>query len=107
MCTLLDTKIKKQIVITGIEMDNHLTNFIWDQGKINLSSNPIAGSSRHGTGDIFASILAADSLNQVALTQSVEKASRFISKCIYDSDLSNLPLNDGVLFEQNLSQLYS
>ncbi len=50
------------IVITGIRQGDSLVNFLWDDGVYTTVATPIAGASRPGTGDIFASILAADAV---------------------------------------------
>jgi len=66
---------------------------------------PITGSSRHGTGDIFASILAADAVLGKDLTASVTKAADFIGACIQLSDQLQIPETDGVCFENLLHML--
>jgi pyridoxine kinase len=63
------------------------------------------GTSRSGTGDIFASILAADAVNGVDFHTSVKKASAFIKKCILKSIEMDIPLTDGVCFEEVLTKL--
>lgn len=64
-----------------------------------------AGPSRHGTGDIFASILAADAVMGQSFSYSVEKAASFISTCIHASDELGIPESDGVCFENFLNLL--
>ena len=66
---------------------------------------PSAGPSRHGTADLFASILMADALNGVDFSVSVQKAADFISKCISASKALQIPEPDGVCFENFLSDL--
>ena len=60
------------------------------------------GSPRSGTGDIFAAIIAADAVNGTGLTESVRKASGFIGKCIQRSVELEIPLADGICFEELL-----
>ena len=105
LCASLDTNNQKQIVVTGIENAKELMVFIWNKCNISEIRFPSAGDSRHGTGDIFASILSANALKQVPLETSVKQAVDFISACIRDSEEAGLPILDGVLFEQNLSRL--
>lgn len=76
----------KKAVITGIKDNDCLLNFYCETEDKNdtllrtgICRLPVAGQSRPGTGDIFASILAADALNHVSLAQSVKKAASFIS----------------------------
>lgn len=105
LCATLDTACGKQIVVTGIEADQKLMVFIWNKGTISEIRFPSAGAPRHGTGDMFASILSANALKNVPLETSVNQAVDFISACIHDSEEAGLPILDGVLFEQNLSRL--
>ena len=63
------------------------------------------GTSRSGTGDIFSAILAADAVNGVAFEASVKKASNFIKKSILSSIERDIPLTDGVCFEDHLGSL--
>ena len=105
LCEKLDPSQKKKIVITGIEDGTNITNCIWEAGNITLHSIPSAGNSRHGTGDIFSSILAAEALHGTSFTCSISKASEFISLCMQDSDTHNIPIKEGILYENNLSWL--
>lgn len=66
---------------------------------------PSAGPSRHGTGDIFASIVAADAVLGKDFPSSVKKAADFISTCIRASQELNIPECEGVCFENFLDQL--
>ena len=63
------------------------------------------GTQRSGTGDIFTAIIAADAVNGVPFPQSVKKASHFIKKCIERSVELEIPLTDGVCFEEVLYTL--
>ena len=105
LCSTLDPDCQKQIVVTGIETVQELMVFIWNKGNVSEVCFLSAGASRHGTGDMFASILSANILKKVPLETSVQQAVDFISACIRDSEKAGLPLLDGVLFEQNLSRL--
>lgn len=67
---------------------------------------PTAGPSRHGTGDIFASIVAADAVKGESFLSSVEKAANFISTCIRASDELGIPECEGVCFENFLDTLF-
>lgn len=66
---------------------------------------PVAGPSRHGTGDIFASIVAADAVKGAPFSASVKKAADFISTCIRASEELQIPETDGVCFENFLHTL--
>lgn len=93
------------IVITGIRQGDSLVNFLWDDGVYTTVSTPIAGASRPGTGDIFASILAADAVRGETLLTSVQKAANFVGLCIAGSERAGTPVQEGVVFEKYLAAL--
>ena len=93
------------IVITGIRQGDSLVNFLWDDGVYTTVSTPIAGASRPGTGDIFASILAADAVRNETLLTSVQKAANFVGLCIAGSEKAGTPVQEGVVFEKYLAAL--
>ena len=114
LATKLHALGPKKAVITGICGDDCLINFYYEVNtsdapnaplRTGLIQSPIAGEFRHGTGDIFASILAADALKQIPFADSVKKAASFISTCIAGSDALQIPLKEGVCFENYLSEL--
>ena len=95
-----------KVVITGIEQGGFIANYCYErqkEGKIRKVHR--VGDQRSGTGDIFASIIAADAVNGVDFYESVRKASLFIKKCIERSIEMELPLTDGVCFEEVLGKL--
>ena len=98
-----------QIVITGLRDGDDYLNFISqhdaDTFRTFIQRTPSAGHSWHGTGDIFASIIAADAVNGTPLFQSVEKAADFVSTCIRASIELGIPEKDGVCFENFLHLL--
>lgn len=93
------------IVITGIRQGDSLVNFLWDDGIYTTVATPIAGASRPGTGDIFASILAADAVRGETLLSSVQKAANFVGLCIAGSEKAGTPVQEGVVFEKYLAAL--
>ena len=93
------------IVITGIRQGDSLVNFLWDDGIKTTVASPIAGASRPGTGDIFASILAADAVRGETLLTSVQKAANFVGLCIAGSEKAGTPVQEGVVFEKYLAAL--
>ena len=105
LCAKLAVLCPGNIVITGIPGENSIVNYIWQKGTYTMIETPLAGGSHHGTGDIFASILAADSLLGRDLVSSVKKAADFISTCIAGSEEAGVPEKEGVLFEKYLHHL--
>jgi pyridoxine kinase len=101
----LKDSVSASIVITGIRQGDSLVNFLWDDGVYTTVSTPIAGASRPGTGDIFASILAADAVRGETLLTSVQKAANFVGLCIAGSEKAGTPVQEGVVFEKYLAAL--
>ena len=96
----------KKIAITGIVQGGFIANFCYVEGQQpKVLRTHKEGTQRSGTGDIFASIIAADAVNGVPFYKSVKKASDFIKKCIIRSQELNIPLTDGVCFEEVLGKL--
>ncbi|MBR3645252.1 MAG: pyridoxamine kinase [Lachnospiraceae bacterium] len=95
-----------KIVITGINQGQYVANFCFEQGKSHkiLRTHRI-DHARFGTGDIFSAIIAADAVNKVPFELSVRKASNFIKKCIIRSAELEMPITDGVAFEDFLHTL--
>lgn len=101
----LKDSVGASIVITGIRQGDSLVNFLWDDGIYTTVATPIAGASRPGTGDIFASILAADAVRGETLLSSVQKAANFVGLCIAGSEKAGTPVQEGVVFEKYLAAL--
>ena len=92
----LKDSVSASIVITGIRQGDFLVNFLWDDGVY---------TTRPGTGDIFASILAADAVRGETLLSSVQKAANFVGLCIAGSEKAGTPVQEGVVFEKYLAAL--
>ena len=101
----LKDSVSASIVITGIRQGDFLVNFLWDDGVYTTVASPIVGASRPGTGDIFASILAADAVRGETLLSSVQKAANFVGLCIAGSEKAGTPVQEGVVFEKYLAAL--
>lgn len=96
----------EKVVITGIIQGEYIANYVCGKdGCDHFLRSVKVGTQRCGTGDIFASIIAADAVNNVDFTVSVKKASNFVKKCIQKSTEMEIPLNHGVAFEEVLGCL--
>lgn len=93
------------VVITGVREKDCYMNFVSENSKGQILTSPIKGKPYHGTGDLFAAVMAADMLRDVPLETSVKKASAFVGACIEVSELAGASEKDGVLFENCLSML--
>lgn len=95
-----------RVVITGILQGAFVANFCYEKGKEPKIFRTIkVGTQRSGTGDIFCAIIAADAVNGVPFETSVRKAGRFIKKCIQKSIEMEIPVEEGVCFEELLGTL--
>lgn len=102
----LAEKGPEKIVVTGIVQKEFIANFCYEKGKSpKILRCHRVGTQRSGTGDVFSSIIAADAVNQVPFDKSVKKASNFIKKCILRSIEMDIPVTDGVCFEELLQTL--
>lgn len=96
----------EKVVITGIIQGEFIANYCYEKGQAGkIRRTHKVGTQRSGTGDIFAAIITADAVNGVPFQDSVRKASLFIKKCIEKSIEMDLPLTDGVCFEEVLHKL--
>ena len=95
-----------KVVITGIQQGKYVANYCYEKDRdSSMIRTEKVGTSRSGTGDIFTSIIAADAVNGVDFHTSVRKASSFIKKCILKSIELDIPVTDGVCFEEILTGL--
>lgn len=96
-----------RVVITGIRQGEYIANFVSDRKENRqFIRTQKVGTERCGTGDLFASIIAADAVNGVPFVDSVKRASQFIRRCILKSIEMEIPTTDGVCFEEFLYMLH-
>ncbi|MCI8664671.1 MAG: pyridoxamine kinase [Hungatella sp.] len=97
----------EKVVITGVPQGTYIGNYCYEKGEDKgvLRRVKRVGETRCGTGDIFSAVLLADGVNGVPLEKSVKKAADFIKDCIRVSVKMEVPLTDGVCFEEVLGEL--
>ena len=106
LCKKLSDMGPRKIVISGLERGDDLENFIYEAGKQpQMVRAHKVGPCRCGTGDVFSSIIAADAVNGVDFISSVCHASSFIAKVLQRTVELDLPENDGICFEEFLSEI--
>ena len=94
------------VVITGVREGSYVTNVVAEKGgETRFLRSLHVGTERPGTGDVFSSILAAEAVKGLPLTDGVKKAARFVKACILKSDQLHVPVKNGVCFEEILSLL--
>ena len=106
LCERLSLEGPSKIVITGLQRQGAIENFIFETYKpFKIIKVEKIGGDRSGTGDIFSSIVSASIVKGEDFVSSVEKATSFISKSLkFTTDL-NLPGSYGVCFEEFLTEL--
>ena len=96
----------KSIVISGLLRDGYLENFIYDkESGISIVREKMIGEFRSGTGDVFASVIAADVISGKELADAVTHASGFVAKTLKRTAELDVPRTDGVCFEEFLKEL--
>lgn len=102
----LCTKGPNKIVITGLQHNGKIRNFIYETGKpYTIIEAKKIGEDRSGTGDVFSSIVAANIVKGVDIVTAVKKATDFISKTIDYTVKIGTPVYDGICFEEYLTEL--
>ena len=106
ICQKLSDMGPEKIVISGLEREGDLQNFIFEAGKepIIITEHKV-GPCRSGTGDVFSSIIAADAVNGKDFKDSVQHASSFIAKVLRRTIELDLPKTDGICFEEFLTEI--
>ena len=101
--------IGHKVVITGITLDtddgSNISNFVFDNGSINLVTAKRLGIDRSGTGDAFFAVLAGSIINGEKLVEAARKAANFVTRCIAHAEDLKLPWNYGLPFEEFLTEL--
>lgn len=106
MATEIQSLGPKSVVITGVKEGSFVTNVVLEKdGEPNFIRTCHVGNERPGTGDVFSSIIAAYAVRGVPLRDGVRKAANFVKECILKSDELNVPVENGVCFEELLSLL--
>ena len=106
ICKTLCDMGPRAIVLSGLEKDGILHNFIYNKGKPpTIISQKRVGPCRAGTGDVFSSIIAADTVNGLPLEDAVRHASDFISRAMKKTIEMGMPETDGICFEEVLTQI--
>lgn len=106
LCRRLQAMGPKKIVISGLERGDDLENFICeaDKAPVIIREHKV-GPCRSGTGDVFSSIIAADTVRGIALEDAVHHASAFIAKVLRRALELDLPRTDGLCFEEFLTEI--
>jgi pyridoxine kinase len=97
----------KKVVLTGVPRGEFLENYCYEQeGGETIQRTRRVAPQRSGTGDVFASIVAAGAVRQVPFAKSVKTAADFIKVCLKRSAELEIPTTDGVCFEEVIGKLH-
>ena len=100
----------KHVIVTGIQFTDkqggrQMGNLYISDTEQKLLSFPYVGGSYSGTGDLFASCLAAGIARGDDIPSTIETAGAFLEAALIDTVKENIPRNDGINYEQYLSML--
>lgn len=100
----------EHVIVTGIRFKDtdgtqKMGNLLVSAGESSLFSFPYVGGSYSGTGDLFASCIAAGAAHGDSLSSVIKKAGEFLELALLDSVREDVPRNDGVNYEKYLSML--
>lgn len=102
-----------EVIVTGIRFRDNVTGEL-QMGNLAVSdkfavmhSQPMAGGSYSGTGDLFASVVAGGKARNTGLSDSVKLAGEFIRCAVSDAARDGVPRNEGVEYEKYLWMLQS
>lgn len=98
------------IIVTGIHFTDEtgtaqMGNYYLSENRSGLSAFPHLGQSYSGTGDLFASCLAAGIAAGRDIPSIIRLAGEFLEASIADAVKENVPRNDGVNYEKFLGML--
>lgn len=100
----------KTVIITGIHFQDddgtkQMGNLCVDHEGASLYSFPYIGGSYSGTGDLFASCVAAGIARGDSMASAITAAGEFLELSLLDSVREQVPREDGVNYEKYLSLL--
>lgn len=97
----------EKVVVTGVPRGAYLENYCYEQeGGPAVQRTQRISPQRSGTGDVFASIVAAGTVRGVPFAKCVKTAAEFIKICLKRSSELDIPTTDGVCFEEVIGKLH-
>lgn len=97
MCAALPTS---SIVVSGIEKEGKISNFIYEKGKTSqIYERELCYPSRCGSGDIFSSVLLGELMRGKSLYEGVARSADFVFEAVKKSELEQIDKREGLAFE--------
>ena len=107
-CEALSRKGRRSVVLTGVSLAEDAVGaacFDRDRGTVEFVSAPLVEGQFHGTGDLFASVLAGGLVRGWSLAEAAGLAAAFVSQCARRTKEEGTPRREGVDFEPLLWRL--
>lgn len=95
----------KKVVITGLNHADKISNFVYEEGRYCRIDTRQIGGNRAGTGDVFTAVLFASLIRGLSFVDAVQKAVYYINKCLAYTEKLQIPAQDGICFEEYLTEL--
>ena len=100
----------RHVIVTGIQFRDEkdteqMGNLYVTPSESRLFSFPHIGGSYSGTGDLFASCIAAGAARNMDLGRAIQLAGTFLETGLADTVREKIPRNDGINYEKYLSLL--
>ena len=107
-CEALSLKGRRSVVLTGVSLTEGAVGAACldrDRGTVEFVSAPAVEGQFHGTGDLFAGVLAGGLVRGWSLAEAAGLAADFVSRCAQRTREEDTPRRDGVDFEPLLWRL--
>lgn len=107
-CGALSLEGRRSVVLTGVSLAEDTAGaacFDRDTGKVDFVSAPLIPGQFHGTGDLFASVLAGALVRGWTLAEAAGLAAEFTSRCVRRTWEEKVPRREGLDFEPLLWRL--
>ncbi len=95
----------KTVIITGIEFEDKLCNFIYSENVCKAVYSKRCKTIFSGTGDMFASVVTGMLVKGEDIVKAVKMSADFIYGCLEFTVKQKTPIEDGVFFEPLLYKL--
>ena len=100
----------RHVIVTGIQFRDEkdteqMGNLYVTHSESRLFSFPHIGGSYSGTGDLFASCIAAGAARDMDLGRAIQLAGTFLEAGLADTVCEKIPRNDGINYEKYLALL--
>lgn len=107
-CEALSLEGRRSVVLTGVSVTPDTVGAACldrDRGRVELVSAPLVEGQFHGTGDLFAGVLAGGLVRGWPLAEAAALAAAFVSQCALRTREAGTPRREGVDFEPLLWRL--